>query len=80
MLLIVSIHFIQNLISKKAVNLFLSLLLFYITITIFKRIAIILDPSMGAVSYFLGGAFQILFGIGFIFVDINTKSFPIIKD
>ncbi len=66
--------------QNGAINLFLCALLFYITISIFRKMVLAIDPSLGAINYMLGGAFQILFGIGFAFININTKNFKLVQE
>jgi hypothetical protein len=64
-----------DLIKKKTINLFLILLIFCEIVTVFKLIAFVLSLSKGGISFYLGTAIQIVFGILFSFININTKEF-----
>jgi hypothetical protein len=66
--------------KSHSINVFLCILLAYISVPVFKRIALIVNPDIGAISLWLGGIIQILFGIAFVFININTASFRIIKE
>lgn len=79
-ILIISVRIINHLKENKSLNLFLVLLLSYELITVFRKTAILLDLQKGAISFMLGGAIQILFGIAFIFINVNTKSFKLVKE
>jgi hypothetical protein len=70
----------EDIIQTKTLNMFLVLLLAYLTITVFRKVALILNPDLGAISFYLGGIFQMLFGLVFIFVNIDTKSFKLVKE
>ncbi|KAF0140424.1 MAG: hypothetical protein FD122_2439 [Stygiobacter sp.] len=56
---------------------FLIMLVFYQLISLLKYVAILLDLYKGGISFYLATFSQILLGIGFLFVNINTKNFPI---
>ncbi len=62
---------------KNRVNVFLSLLVFYNMINLLKYLALVLSFHQGAVSFLMGYAFQILLGILFTFININTKNFKL---
>jgi hypothetical protein len=79
-ILIISVRIIDHLKETKSLNLFLALFLAYELITVFRVIAILVNPRLGTVSYMLGGAIQILFGIAFVFININTKSFKLVNE
>lgn len=67
----------KELSEKKIINLFLSLLVLYEFVTVMKLIAIILNLHQGTINYYLGGIMQIIFGILFSFININTKGFRV---
>lgn len=58
-------------------NLFLSLLLFYNIINLSKFMAVLFNPELGAISFYLGYTFQIIFALLFSFININTKNFKL---
>lgn len=80
MVLIVAAHIMFHLKQSYFLNLFLCMLMFYLLMSVFMRAALIADLKLGAVSYYLGGAIQILFGIAFIFINIKTKNFKLAKE
>lgn len=65
---------------NKSLNLFLMLLLTYEVITVLKRIYQIIDPLYGNMSFYLGTIFQIMLGIMFVFINVNTKNIKLVKD
>ncbi len=64
-------------IKKNEINIFLSLLIFYNVINLFKVLALALSFEQGAISFSMGYSIQILFGISFFFVNINTRNFKL---
>ena len=70
----------DQLILEKSINVFLIALLVYESVTIFKKFAYAIDPNLGPISFYFGTAIQILFGIAFSFININTKNFMLIKE
>ena len=68
---------IEHINQTKSFSLFLIMLIFYQLINLLKYAAILLDLYKGVTSFYLAAISQILLGIGFIFVNINTKNFPI---
>ena len=68
---------IEHINQTRSFSLFLILLIFYQLITSIKYAAMLLDIGKGGISFYLANFSQILLGIGFIFVNINTKNFPI---
>ncbi len=68
---------IEHINQTKSFSLFLIMLIFYQLITSIKYAAILLDLYKGGISFYLATISQILLGIGFIFVNISTKNFPI---
>ncbi len=79
-IVLILVNFLIKYIEKtKAFNLFLLLLISYEFISIIKYIAGVLSYEQGAISYYLAGAIQILFGILFSFISIKTKDFPILS-
>jgi hypothetical protein len=77
---VVSMRIVLYLKQSYSLNLFLCLLMFYMSITVIMRIAVLVNLDLGAISFNLGAATQILFGIAFIFININTKNFKLIKE
>lgn len=73
---LLSLRFIGYLLRSK-LNLFLALLLLYNIISLFRMVAVIFSIEQGAVSSMIGYVFQILFGILFTFININTKNFKL---
>ncbi len=63
--------------KNNTLNLFLSLVLLYNIIHLFKFLAVLLNKELGIVSFYLGYLFQIIFGILFTFININTKNFKL---
>lgn len=66
-----------NLIKKKTVNLFMILIIFYEIITVYKLAAFVVSLNKGGISFFLGTAIQIGFGILFSFINVSTKEFKL---
>lgn len=58
--------------KKNLLNLFLSLLLFYNIINLSKFLEVLFNKDFGMISFYLGYTFQIIFGILFSFININT--------
>ena len=79
-IVIISIRITRYLAQNKTVNLFMCLLLVYVSITAFKKLALLFNPETGEVSFLIGGAFQILFAVAFTIVNANTKNFKLIKE
>lgn len=63
--------------KNRTVNLFIVVFIIYQLISLIKNIAIILNLYKGATSFLLASMIQIFFGIFFIFVNVDTKSFNI---
>ena len=80
LLLIAAMQITQFLLQNRSINLFLVLLLLYISITFFRKLAVLIDPDLGVLSYTIGLAFQMFFAIAFTFININTKNYRLIKD
>lgn len=68
---------IEHINQTRSFSLFLIMLIFYQLISLLKYAAILLDLYKGVTSFYLAGFSQIFLGICFIFVNINTKNFPI---
>lgn len=68
---------IEHINQTRSFSLFLILLILYQLITSLKYAAILLDLYKGVISFYLAGFSQIFLGICFLFVNINTKNFPI---
>ncbi len=68
---------IEHINQTRSFSLFLIMLIFYQLISLLKYAAILLDLYKGVTSFYLATFSQIFLGIGFIFVNINTKNFPI---
>lgn len=68
---------IEHINQTRSFSLFLIMLVFYQLISLLKYVAILLDLYKGGISFYLATFSQILLGIGFLFVNINTKNFPI---
>lgn len=68
---------IEHINQTRSFSLFLIMLIFYQLISLIKYAAILLDLYKGSISFYLAGFSQIFLGICFIFVNINTKNFPI---
>lgn len=68
---------IEHINQTRSFSLFLIMLIFYQLISLIKYASILLDLYRGSISFYLATFSQILLGIGFIFVNINTKNFPI---
>jgi hypothetical protein len=68
---------IEHVNQTRSFSLFLIMLIFYQLIGLIKFAAILLDLDKGNISFYLASFSQIFLGIGFIFVNINTKNFPI---
>jgi hypothetical protein len=66
---------LKRMVEFQSLNLFLSLLVLYELITIFRYLAIILNNESGGLSNYIGGICQFLFAILFTFININTKDF-----
>jgi hypothetical protein len=69
---------LKRMVEFQSLNLFLSFLVLYQLITIFRYLAIILNNNSGGLSNFIGGICQFLFAILFAFININTKDFAFI--
>jgi len=69
---------LKRMVEFQSLNLFLSFLVLYELITIFRFLAIILNNESGGLSNHLGGISQYLFAILFTFININTKDFAFI--
>lgn len=68
---------IEHINQTRSFSLFLIMLIFYQLISLIKYAAILLDLYRGVTSFYLATFSQIFLGICFIFVNINTKNFPI---
>ena len=68
---------IEHINQTRSFSLFLIMLIFYQLIGLIKYAAMLLDIGKGGISFYLAAISQILLGIGFLFVNINTKNFPI---
>ena len=68
---------IEHINQTRSFSLFLIMLVFYQLIGLIKYAAILLDLYRGSISFYLAGFSQVFLGIGIIFVNINTKNFPI---
>ena len=69
--------FFNRILSSQSLNLFLSLLLFYELIYVFKYLAAVLSLESGSVSWIIGSVSQFIFAILFAFININTKEFSL---
>lgn len=66
-----------KMLKRNQFNLFELLLVLYSIMNFYKFLALVLDVKMGIVSFIIGYAFQILFGILFTFINVNTKNFKL---
>ena len=73
---LLAIKFLKRM-RKSGFNLFLSLLIFYNIVSFFRMLALVLSVKQGAISFIMGYAFQIVFGIIFTFINIKTKNFKL---
>ena len=80
MLCIVILRVAEQFMNNKTLNLFLIILIAYVTISMYRHLAASINPDVGIIGYYLGLAIQILFGIAFSFININTKNFMLIKE
>jgi hypothetical protein len=71
--------FFNRILSSQSLNLFLTLLLFFELIYVFRYIAVVLNIESGAFSWIFGGVSQMLFAILFAFININTKDFSLLR-
>lgn len=71
--------FFNRLLSSQSLNLFLSLLLFYELIYVFKYLAAILSFESGGISWIMGSVSQFIFAVLFAFININTKDFSLVR-
>jgi hypothetical protein len=71
--------FFNRIFKLQSLNLFLSLLLFFELIYVFKYLAAILSFQSGGISWIIGGVSQMLFAILFAFININTKDFSLVR-
>lgn len=78
-LLMISYMFTKHIIDEGSVNLFLILLITYELIALLKNFAVIVDFQQGLYQFYVSTLIQIIFGISFIFININTKSFQILQ-
>jgi len=76
-LIIIVQSFIKNLISRELINVFLLLLIIFLSTDIFKLSAVAMNLEKGVVQFFVGSSVQILFGILFSLINENTKLIPI---
>lgn len=63
------VYYIRN----NHISLFLLMLLLYFSISIFQNLALSINYLNGIISFYLGYAFQIIMGIFFWFINIDTK-------
>jgi hypothetical protein len=80
MVLIVVTQIMFHLKQRGYLNLFLCMLMFYMLISVTMRMTLIANLKIGTVSYYLGGAFQILFGIAFMLINVNTKNYKLVEE
>ena len=72
---IIIINEFVNYISQNiAINLFLVMLIIYEIMAVLKNIAVVTNFKQGPVLFYLSTFFQIIFGIIFAFMNINSKS------
>lgn len=71
------LNLLNRIFYSQSLNLFLFLLIFYESISIFKHLAVITNNQTGPISWWVGGMIQLLFAVPFAFININTKEFPI---
>jgi hypothetical protein len=76
---IIIMNFLNRIFNSQSLNLFLSLLIIYESIYIFKYVAVIFNNQNGSISWFVGSVSQFLFAILFAFININTKDFPLLR-
>lgn len=77
---IIIMRFAVYLTQNNAINLFLCTLLFYVSITVFRKLSVIFNLELGAINYTIGLIYQVLFAIAFTFINYNTKDFKLIKE
>ena len=75
-ILLLVIRFISHL-NTHGINLFLSLLIFYFAINFFRALALSSLDVHREATFAIGYAFQILFGILFAFINIDTKNYKL---
>jgi len=61
-------------IEKETVNIFRLLFMIYISINIFRFLSVAINTAQGIYSFYAGGAVQIVFGIVFTIMNVNTKT------
>jgi hypothetical protein len=77
-LFIIILHdLIEIFLKSHEINLFLSCLFVYIAIDMVKFFDVAINVNLGAIYYYFGVASQLLFGIAFWFVNVNTKNYKI---
>lgn len=75
---IIILHNLTEIFLKThEINLFLSLLFVYFSIDIVKFFDIAINLNLGAIYYYFGVASQLLFGIAFWFINVNTKNYKV---
>jgi len=68
-------NFLNRFFDFQSLNFFLSFLIFYELINVFRYLALILNFESGVVSSYIGGVSEFLFAILFAFININTKEY-----
>jgi len=80
-LLIITFQFLQNLILKNSISIFFVFLIAYEFSLLLKNIVIVTNIIQGLTLFFVTTTFEIVFGIIFTFVNINTKVYKLpVKD
>jgi len=78
--LIIVFEFMLYIEKQKALNLFYIILIAYELSVIYKLVARTLDLNNGVILFYLTSFVEIIFGILFAFININTKDFRIFKN
>jgi len=59
--------------ENKSINLFLSLMILNVLINFIRFISMAISPSWGVTTFYIGFIVQLVFGLLFTFININTK-------
>jgi hypothetical protein len=80
-LLIILYQFMQHLLAKNVVSIFFVFLIAYEFSLVLKNIVIFTNLVEGAALFYVTTTFEIIFGIIFAFVNVNTKVYKLpVKD
>lgn len=71
------LQLMDRFLKKSELNFFLMLLFIYHAIDLVKMFDIAVNLNLGIAYYYIGLVAQLLFGIAFWFINVNTKNFKI---